>query len=326
MSKVADLVIKWHKIHGRHNLPWQINPTPYRVWVSEIMLQQTQVKTVIPYYQRFMTTCPKLSDLANLPLDKLMYLWQGLGYYSRARNLHKAANIIHQKGSFPAEYDDLLSLPGIGESTASAILSLAYQKPFAIMDGNVKRVFCRYFGIDTPPQKALKELWKLAKDNLSYTDPRAYTQGLMDLGANICQRQNPQCHLCPLQKNCYAHLQEKTHLLPIKSPKKPKRHIEIHLLMPLYQNKIGLIIRQKGIWEKLYTPFIYDHPDQIKHPVKKLKPYKHELTHRTLHIYPYYCELEDKNAIYCDLHNIPYAIPTGIKPAIEQLKSTQGDL
>lgn len=321
MRKLSEIIVPWQQAYGRHNLPWQVNPTPYRVWVSEIMLQQTQVKTVIPYYNRFMHACPTVSNLATLPEDELMLLWQGLGYYSRARNLHKSAKIIASQSGFPSTEEDLIALPGIGRSTANAILSLAYEQPAAILDGNVKRVFCRYFGIQTEPKQSLKQLWDLALDHLSDKSPRAYTQGLMDLGANICTRSKPKCNLCPLLENCYAHQHQLTDTLPIREKKKPKKAQSLYLLIPLYNNQIGLQLRpQTGIWGKLYSPPIYDCPKQLPQTIEKLKPYRHELTHLSLHIYPFIYLSKPSELTWCDPHNIPYAIPTGIKPAIQQLK------
>jgi|AntRauTorckE5430_2_1112549.scaffolds.fasta_scaffold00048_33 A/G-specific adenine glycosylase len=322
MDSLSDSIIKWQKQYGRHNLPWQVEPTPYRVWVSEIMLQQTQVKTVIPYYQRFMQTCPTVSEVANLSENQLLLLWQGLGYYTRARNLHKASEIIDKACQFPDTYETLIALPGIGESTASAILSLAYQKPYPIMDGNVKRVFSRYFGIKDPLKQSLKILWKLAHQNTSYTDPRAYTQGLMDLGANICSRTKPKCNLCPLQSNCYANLHKLTDTLPKKTPKKPKLNVDLYLLLSYQNHKIGLVQRPNtGIWAKLFTPMIYASTDELPDNTHPLKPYKHLLTHRVLNIYPYYTTRYDPSLTYCDLDHIEYAIPTGIQPALNSLKT-----
>lgn len=308
------------KKFGRHDLPWQQNPTPYRVWISEIMLQQTQVKTVIPYYLRFMEHCPRIEDLAHISLDQLMLLWQGLGYYSRARNLHKTAKIIHQQGYFPDTLETLMSLPGIGESTAAAILSLAYNQPHAILDGNVKRIFCRYYGIYEPPTYALNTLWQYAKNNIS-SEPKVYTQGLMDLGATICIRQTPKCHLCPLIKSCYAYQHQKTHLLPTKLKPKAKKEILLYPVLSFFNGQLGLMKRpSNGIWAKLYTPIIYNHKDELPADIHPLTPYQHILTHRILHIYPYYSYNHDSNMLYSPIDNLGYAIPTGIKPAISQLE------
>lgn len=319
MITLTDQIIDWQKVHGRHGLPWQIQPTPYRVWVSEIMLQQTQVKTVIPYYLRFMKSCPDVSDLANLPIDKLMLLWQGLGYYSRARNLHKTADIIDQQGYFPDTLDELIQLPGIGPSTAAAILSLAYNQPHAILDGNVKRIFSRYYGIDLPPPKSDKILWEHARANIPL-EPRSYTQGLMDLGASLCSRQKPQCEICPLQNNCYAYLHHQTDILPVKKKNIIKQEVHLYIVLSLNNKKIGLQRRpNKGIWAKLYTPYILDSKDQVPEKSFPLKPYKHVLTHRILHIHPYYTFTEYPDLVYSDINHLEYAIPTGIKSAITQL-------
>lgn len=320
MDNITNHVTHWQKQFGRHDLPWQLDPTPYRVWVSEIMLQQTQVKTVIPYYLRFMEHCPDVKDLALLPLDKLMLLWQGLGYYSRARNLHSTANIIYNQGYFPDTLEELITLPGIGESTAAAILSLAYNQPHAILDGNVKRIFCRYYGISKPPSQALKTLWQYAKKNIP-SDPKAYTQGLMDLGATLCTRTNPKCNLCPLIKNCHAYQHQKTNILPVKLKPKPKKEVHLYLLLSYHNGELGLERRpSKGIWAKLYTPTIYNHESELPFETTPLLPYQHILTHRILHIHPYYTYQHNPKMLYSPIDNLSYAIPTGIKPAILQLE------
>lgn len=317
-SNLPSSVVKWQKVHGRHNLPWQTNPSPYRVWVSEIMLQQTQVSTVIPYYQKLMTLCPTVKDLANLPLDTLLFLWQGLGYYSRARNLHRAARIIEEKGYFPDTLETLMTLPGIGESTAAAILSLAYNQPAAILDGNVKRVFSRYFGVNLPPKEALKPLWTLAKENIS-SEPRIYTQGLMDLGASLCKRTQPKCSLCPLSNTCYAYKYNMVDTLPQKAIKPPKQQVNLYILISIKDRHIGLVPRpEKGIWAKLYTPIIYSTSSEIPKNATPLKSYQHQLTHKTLHIYPFYTT--DTYPIdYWPLDNLSVAIPTGIQKGLNSL-------
>lgn len=319
MAKLTDLIIHWQKAHGRHDLPWQAEPTPYRVWVSEIMLQQTQVKTVIPYYLRFMKNCPEVSDLANIPLDKLMLLWQGLGYYSRARNLHKAAGIIHQQGYFPDTLDELIKLPGIGPSTAAAVLSLAYNQPHAILDGNVKRIFSRYYGVELPPPKSDKILWEYARSNIP-SEPRSYTQGLMDLGASLCSRNKPECTACPLSQSCHAYNHQKTHLLPVKKTPIIKQELHLYVILSLHNKTLGLQRRpDKGIWAKLYTPHILNSKNDIPDKTYPLKPYKHILTHRILYIHPYYTFEQYPDMLYSDINNLEYAIPTGIQSAITQL-------
>ncbi|MCP8352580.1 A/G-specific adenine glycosylase [Candidatus Synchoanobacter obligatus] len=326
----ATTVITWQKQHGRHSLPWQQNPTPYRVWVSEIMLQQTQVSTAIPYYNNFMDKFPTIGDLARCDTDTLMKYWQGLGYYSRARNLHKAATIIvnEQKGIFPETRAQLVELPGIGRSTAAAIMSLAYNQPDAILDGNVKRVLCRYHGITSDPKatSTMKVLWQKAEDNSPTENARAYTQGMMDLGANICTRTKPSCTYCPLHTSCYAHTHQMTNTIPAKTQRAKPKPKDLYLLLEVRDQKIRLIKRSNtGLWAQLYSPALFEsftelNPDnKVLHPLPR---YKHKLTHLTLTIYPF-IDLNPSNHEdqWQLLSDITLGLPTGIKPALELLNA-----
>lgn len=201
-------LLAWFEQHGRKDLPWQQTPSPYRVWVSEIMLQQTQVATVIPYFERFMQRFPDVLKLANAEQDEVLHLWTGLGYYARGRNLHKAAQTIRDEfgGEFPTTLDQVMALPGIGRSTAGAILSLSLGQHHAILDGNVKRVLARYHAIEGWPGTATieKQLWGLAEQHVPPDDNAAYTQAIMDLGATVCRRSKPLCPLCPQNQQCQA--------------------------------------------------------------------------------------------------------------------------
>mgnify|MGYP001827204100 CR=1 FL=1 len=221
---LAERLLQWYKDHGRHDLPWQVRGDPYPVWVSEIMLQQTQVATVIPYYLRFIEQLPQLQDLANAELDTVLHHWSGLGYYARARNLHKTAKIISTEydGLFPTDIDALISLPGIGKSTAGAILALSLGQRHPILDGNVKRVLSRYYLITGWPghREIEKQLWQLSDENTPEKEIAEYTQAIMDLGATICTRSKPDCTNCPLQNNCQARLTDQIHACPGKRPKK----------------------------------------------------------------------------------------------------------
>lgn len=230
-------LLTWFYQYGRKDLPWQNPRDPYRVWISEIMLQQTQVKTVIPYFIRFMDRFPTLTKLANATEDEVLSLWSGLGYYSRARNIHKTANQLMQDygGIFPQDLKQLLSLPGIGDSTAAAIASLAYNQPTAILDGNVKRILSRYFLISGPTEQAdtKKKLWQLASDCMSLERCADYTQAIMDFGAICCTKHNPGCIDCPLQSGCQAYqanvvadYPQKKHKLIL--PKKEQQFLVIH--------------------------------------------------------------------------------------------------
>jgi A/G-specific adenine glycosylase len=202
----SEQILAWFKIHGRKHLPWQLGRTSYRVWVSEIMLQQTQVATVVPYYERFMARFPNVESLACASQDEVLQLWTGLGYYARGRNLHKCAQMIAEEhhGIFPNSVDDLEQLPGIGRSTAGAIISLALNQRATILDGNVKRVLARFHAIEGWPAKTAvsKKLWQVAFEHTPDKDFADYTQAMMDLGATICTRSKPKCSDCPLQLDC----------------------------------------------------------------------------------------------------------------------------
>ena len=225
MSTFADQLLHWYDRHGRQNLPWHRGRNPYLVWVSEIMLQQTQVGTVIPYFERFIARFPDVQSLAEAPLDAVLEHWSGLGYYARARNLHKAALqiIADHGGEFPQDQEALQNLPGIGRSTAAAILAQAFEIPAAILDGNVKRVLARYYAIAGWPGRSdvLKRLWVAAEAHTPETRVQAYTQAIMDLGALVCTRRNPACERCPVVDGCAAFAADTQHLYPAPKPRKP---------------------------------------------------------------------------------------------------------
>ncbi len=250
-------LLSWFDQFGRKDLPWQLNPTPYRVWVSEIMLQQTQVSMVISYYHRFMIHFPTVQELADASLDSVLHLWSGLGYYARARNMHQAAQIICSRGRFPKEFDELCALPGIGRSTAGAILSIAFKHPTPILDGNVKRVLTRFHAIEGWPGNARvsRELWQLSHKFTPNTNVAKYTQAIMDLGATVCARTKPDCPNCPIQKGCSAYSTGRTADLPMP---RPKAHLPIRsCYMLLLVDKKGQIYLEKrppvGIWGGLWS-------------------------------------------------------------------------
>lgn len=216
---LAELIVGWQRQHGRHDLPWQLERSAYRVWLSEIMLQQTQVTTVIPYFERFLARFPDVDSLAAAPLESVLALWAGLGYYARARNLHACARLIVDEhgGQFPASVDALCSLPGIGRSTAGAIVALAFGRRAPILDGNVRRVLSRFFAIEgsMSDPRVLRALWSQAERLLPDDQEIVpYTQGLMDLGATVCTRGQPRCDACPLRSHCAAHRQGLTATIP----------------------------------------------------------------------------------------------------------------
>ncbi len=255
----SKAVLAWFAEHGRKDLPWQKNITPYRVWLSEIMLQQTQVTTVIPYFQRFTSTFANVKQLAAAPIDEILHLWTGLGYYARARNLHACAQkIMHEHGGrFPKTVAELCELPGIGRSTAGAICSLSWQLPTAILDGNVKRVLARFFAIDGWPGKTevLNILWDKAETLTPKENTHHYNQAMMDLGATLCTRSKPACERCPLQSHCQAFAASNPQDYPGKKPKKSKPVKTLQLLM--LQNSAGEFLLEErppqGIWGGLWS-------------------------------------------------------------------------
>ncbi|PJE78641.1 Adenine DNA glycosylase [invertebrate metagenome] len=255
----SDRVLIWFDQYGRKNLPWQQNITPYRVWISEVMLQQTQVSTVIPYFLAFMERFPTVQALAQGQLDEVLHLWSGLGYYSRARNLHKAAqSIINEfRGEFPCSVEQLTKLPGIGQSTAGAIAAISMGIPAPILDGNVKRVLTRYQAINGWPGKSsvIKQLWSLAESYTPHQRTADYTQAMMDLGAMICTRTKPACPRCPLNQHCLAHLSGTETQFPEKKPQKQRPEKSTRMLMVV--NQYGEVLLEKrpdnGIWGGLWS-------------------------------------------------------------------------
>jgi len=254
----STLLLNWFEQYGRKDLPWQVNPTPYRVWLSEIMLQQTQVKTVIPYYLQFTSNFPEIDKLAQAPIDEVLHLWTGLGYYARARNLHKTAQIIVDQlhGEFPDNMEDMTNLPGIGRSTAGAIMSLGMGKSTPILDGNCKRVYCRYAVVDgiSSSTKVQKKLWTIAEDLTPIEKTSKYNQAIMDLGATLCLRSNPKCNICPVEPICLAKKNNTVHLYPEKKiTKKIPQKSAIFLILRNPNNEVLLQQRPPaGIWGGLW--------------------------------------------------------------------------
>lgn len=256
---IAPALLDWFDREGRKDLPWQRDPAPYRVWVSEIMLQQTQVAVVIPYFERFMGRLPTLGRLAEATDDLVLALWSGLGYYARARNLLRAARLIrdHHDGRLPTDITALRALPGIGRSTAGAILSLALDERHPILDGNVKRVLARRFGVDGWPGRApvLARLWRLAEEQTPSFRVGAYNQAMMDLGATLCTRLTPACGRCPLARRCVARLHGRQAELPEPRPARPLPQRET--LMILARNAEDEILVERrppvGIWGGLWS-------------------------------------------------------------------------
>lgn len=304
-ASFSAAILQWFDQHGRKHLPWQQNKTPYRVWVSEIMLQQTQVTTAIPYYERFMQLFPDLPALANANIDEVLHAWAGLGYYTRARNLHRAAQMVMQDfhGQFPDTLESLQLLPGIGRSTAGAILSIAYQQRATILDGNVKRVLARYLGETEPVNEKSVEmkLWQAAENFTPQQRCDDYTQAVMDLGATLCTRSKPDCAHCPLVSHCKAYAEDMTHLLPAK---KATRGIPTRTATFLVLQSGTHVYLQKrpaqGIWGGLWSlPQLDGKPNkkrirefcltELHLPVSKLSTqasFRHTFSHYHLEIHP----------------------------------------
>ena len=256
-SPIAPALLAWHAAHGRHDLPWQGERTPYRVWVSEIMLQQTQVATVIPYYQRFLARFPGVRALADASVDEVLHLWSGLGYYARARNLHRAAVRVRDEyaGELPRDFASLAALPGIGRSTAGAILALALGERFPILDGNARRVLARYFAVATPPGAATtRRLWELAEHATPDAQVADYTQAIMDLGATLCVRQRPLCPTCPLSERCAARRRNRQQELPARRARAARARRSVYMVVALADTgEVWLERRpESGVWGGLW--------------------------------------------------------------------------
>ncbi len=337
----ASRLIAWQRTHGRHDLPWQ-GADAYRVWLSEIMLQQTQVATAIPYYQRFVASFPTIVALAAATEEQVLAHWSGLGYYARGRNLHAAAQIIEEKyhGQFPQEFEQILELPGIGRSTAAAICALAWHERRAILDGNVKRVLARYCGIaGSPGEKSVEtRLWQLAEALLPNRDIAAYIQAQMDLGATLCMRSRPKCDMCPVQSDCVAFQHGRVSELPTPRPRKtmPERHATFLLLMN--GNEILLEKRPgSGIWGGLLCPPQFD--DEVAardwflrngmdaSSGERLGAFTHTFTHFKLHITPLQIQLsrkplsvEQSGSVWLEVEEaLRAAIPTPVRKVLESL-------
>ncbi len=258
MTDFATKVIGWQRRHGRHDLPWQNTRDVYRIWLSEVMLQQTQVAAVIPYYRRFLRRFPRLKALAAAPLDDVLAVWSGLGYYARARNLHRAAQriVTEHRGRFPRSFEAVLALPGVGRSTAAAICVFAFGDRHAILDGNVKRLMARCYGIAGYPgdAKTTARLWRRTEQLLPLRNVETYSQGLMDLGAAICVRGKPRCEVCPVAPDCVARRRGTIGRLPAPRPRKSLRQRRTHMLVLLHAGQVLLEKRAaSGVWGGLWS-------------------------------------------------------------------------
>ncbi len=338
---ISRRVLRWFDRHGRKDLPWQQAISPYRVWVSEIMLQQTQVATVIPYFQRFMQAFPDVDALAAASEDEVLHLWTGLGYYSRARNLHKTARIVSRDlgGEFPDSVEGLCELPGIGRSTAGAIASIALQQRAAILDGNVKRVLARYHAVPGwPGQTAVsKTLWHYAEAHTPHKRVADYSQAMMDLGATLCTRSRPACDACPLREDCLAHLQGNPGDYPGKKPRKALPVKATTMLM--IRNPAGEVLLEKrpatGIWGGLWI-FPQLDPEhrvdthcehqlgQSPQTLEYWHPYRHTFSHYHLDITPVVVQLgrEDRRTMENDRqlwYNLHQPAAIGLAAPVKKL-------
>jgi len=350
-------LLAWFDLHGRKHLPWQQQPTPYPIWVSEIMLQQTQVSSVIPYYQRFMSHFPDLESLATAPLDEVLRCWSGLGYYARARNLHKTAGIIQRNfhGRIPDDPATLQSLPGIGRSTAAAILALSTNQRHTILDGNVKRVLCRYHAVPGWPGQTVvsKHLWTLAEQHTPARRVADYTQAIMDLGATLCTRGKPRCADCPLGSDCQARQQDRVSDYPQPRPRRTLPHRSVAMLI-LHDQTSGSVLLEKrpptGIWGGLWSLPEYpcaSYDEQLLRQwcreqflcevnIQEHWPLlKHRFTHFQLNIQPLLirCDgpptavMEDDQRLWYNVHQIHrQALATPARRLLEHFIAVQGEL
>ncbi|MEQ1515390.1 MAG: A/G-specific adenine glycosylase [Usitatibacteraceae bacterium] len=302
MSAFATKIIKWQKKAGRHDLPWQKTRDPYRIWLSEVMLQQTQVAAVIPYYERFLGRFPDIASLAAASLDEVMPYWAGLGYYARARNLHRGAQEVVEEhgGIFPREFEDIHALSGIGRSTAAAISAFAYGEKCAILDGNVKRVLARHFCVEGDVKSKVVEdrMWLLAEANSPRANIESYTQGLMDLGSTVCKRSQPSCLICPVSESCVALAQGRVAELPERSERRVVPHRQVRMLVVLSAGDVLLERRPPtGIWGGLWSlpelPVDADILEELQarygftgRKVREMECVEHGFTHFSLSIFP----------------------------------------
>lgn len=345
MSDFSSSLIAWQKVHGRHDLPWQNTMDPYAIWVSEIMLQQTQVAAVIGYYSKFMQRFPDIATLASATQEDVLQYWSGLGYYSRARNLHKAAVTIMDVhgGKFPEDFDAIQTLSGIGRSTAAAIASFAFSQIQTILDGNVKRVLARHFLVEGWPShpKIEKELWARAENLLPEQQMIAYTQGLMDLGATLCTRSKPKCDSCPLINSCEAYKQQRVHQLPTPKPRKaiPEKHTTMLIL--LHGAEVMLEKRPStGIWGGLWSFPEAENNENFEdlafsrfgistQVTKPLPTLSHAFTHFKLHIQPQplvvltsNTKVSEAGYLWLNIDDaIGAAIPTPVRKILQSLKA-----
>ncbi len=341
MSEFASLITDWQLHHGRHLLPWQGTRDPYRIWVSEIMLQQTQVVTVLDYYPRFMARFPTVQALASADEEDVLALWSGLGYYSRARHMHRAARQMAETG-LPRTLEGWQALPGVGRSTASAILVFAYGDRHPILDGNVKRVLARVFACEGFPgaPRVERELWALAETLLPENRLEPYIQGLMDMGATVCTRHRPQCQACPVRSLCRAFAMEAVERFPAPRPARSVRERRFRMLLLRHEGRLFMERREPGgIWGGLWSFPEMDMEGSPEHFVfaqwgvegvvkKQHPPVCHTLTHRRFMIHPVEMEVKAKGQRLSQWRSptdaLDLALPAPVRHLVERL-SGRGD-
>jgi len=339
----AEAVLAWYRRHGRKDLPWQLDKSPYRVWVSEIMLQQTQVATVIPYYRRFLERFADIRTLAEASTDEVLQCWQGLGYYARARNMQRAARIMRDdyQAQFPQELKQVMGLPGIGRSTAGAILSFACNQSWPILDGNVKRVLARCFRVAgwNGQSRTMKELWALAERLTPTQNTGQYNQAMMDIGATLCLKSSPKCEACPLKQFCESYRHGTQASYPERKPKKSKPIKRTLMLLHKFQGQLLLWRRPpSGIWGGLWSlPEVAscaDIDDWQRQHLSTASPHstiaenllRHQFTHFSLDISLAIIELErlptkvsdNENLAFVAAEQLPdYGLPTPVRKILE---------
>ncbi len=337
MTSFSQAILQWYDNFGRKTLPWQLNKTPYKVWLSEIMLQQTQVTTVIPYFERFIARFPDIIHLANAQQDEVLHLWTGLGYYARARNLHQAAQIIVERynGQFPTNIDDVIALPGIGRSTAGAVLSLALKQHHPILDGNVKRTLSRYFAVEgwSGKKSVENQLWQIAAEHTPSQGVERYNQAMMDMGAMVCTRSKPKCELCPVNQHCQAKAQNRQSELPEKKPKKEKPIKKTWFAIYYHNGEVWLEQRaQVGIWGGLFCFPEYPTPlddllvsdDKNIHSSQQLIAFRHTFSHYHLDITPILITLNKKPNMVMEgprgvWYNLSNPVTVGLAAPVQKL-------